>query len=422
MAEDTFGKRIPVRTPGHLLIIGFLCTVCNGFMAYKFVPIIIDLMNYWDVKEGMIGILQSASSWMVIVFLLPIGIFQQRVAPKISGFLALALMVIGNAIGLLAGNFYVLIVARILEGLGAITINTLTQNLILNSFGKRRTTGIGILNTGQYVGQAINIVMANVLVSQFGWRVVYGYMFVFELVMTVVWVIFANRSVEISGLHDPNVAFSGDIVSKDISENISGETEKLPVTGRAGSLKRILKNKSLWTLAISMSLYGPCIVSFSNYIPTYLVMRGMEQVKANSLFNIAVACGALSMFLTGFLSDKLGTKRKIAIMSFFLTIGVYFLLLKMPLSMIVLFMILFGLIPRTLSVLSFSSIANITDYPIDIPVANSILQMMSQITNIIGNIIIGFLIQNAGYEHTIFVAMGILAAGGFVWIIQKKVP
>lgn len=402
--------KVRVRRPIPLLIVCFCATVCNGFMVYKFVPIITTLMEYWHVGESSIGTLQSANSWAAVFLLIPIGYLQSKFKPRFSGGLALAFMVVGNAIGILAPSFIFLIIGRILEGLGAITINTLTQNLILNSFGDRRTTAIGILNCGQYVGQAINILMANAFVVTFGWQAVYTYMCILELVFAVVWVIFANNSVTIAGLRDPALP----------DETPAPAQKKAPATPKHG-MGSILKNKSLWLLIICSALYGPTIAQFSTYIPTYLSMRGMDVYQANSIFNITVVFGVISMASVGFLSDKLGTKRKIAAISYFVTVVLYYLLMKIPLGMIVVLLVFIGLIPRTLSVLTFSSIPMLVSDTRDVPLANSLLAMIGQVANIVGHIFLGFMLEKVGYGVTIYVLMGMMAVAGMLWISNRAI-
>lgn len=52
-----------------------------------------------------------------------------------------------------------------------------------------------------------------------------------------------------------------------------------------------------------------------------------ENFSANSLYNVAVVCGVISMFSAGFISDKLKTKRKLAMFAFYASIVIYYLLL-----------------------------------------------------------------------------------------------
>lgn len=398
-----------VRTPGKrrlwsLLLLCFLGMTCSGFCNYKFAPIISSLMEYWDVREGLIGVLQSAQGWVCIFLLMPVAYLQKKAPPRWTGFLALGLLALGNVIGLVAPSFAFLIIGRILEGVGGMIIATLTQVLVLNSFGKRSATAMGILTCATYVGQTINLQLSNLLVPAYGWQTVYAYMAILEGLMAVLWLFYANRSVTILGLRDP------------MDPPAQPQSEKQPKRG----LRAVITNKGLWLITIANMLYGICIIQFNSYIPHYLTTRGMALDAANSLYNVAVICGVISMFSAGFLSDKLKTKRKLAMFAFYASVVIYYLLMKLPLDLVVIFMVFSGLIPRMASTVTFSAVGALLPAE-DVPLGNSLLQMMIQVGNIVGNLFVGFLIQSAGYQVSIYVMMAIMAIGGLCWTFNRKV-
>lgn len=398
-------RRVPgVRRQWSLLVLCFLGMACSGFCNYKFAPIISSLMQYWNVQEDLIGVLQSAQGWVCIFLLMPIAYLQKKAPPRWTGVLALALLAVGNVIGFAAPNFAVLILGRILEGAGGMMIATLTQVLVLNSFSKRSATAMGVLTCATYVGQTINLQLANLLVPTHGWQAVYLYMAVLEGVMGVAWLFYANRSVTTFGLRDP-----GQPAPPPPPE------ENKPRRG----LRAVITNPGLWLIAIANMLYGVCIIQFNSYVPTYLSTRGMELAAANSLYNVAVICGVISMFSAGFLSDRLHTKRKLAMFAFYASIVIYYLLMRLPLNLIVIFMIFSGLIPRMASTVTFSAVGELLP-PEDVPLGNSLLQMVIQIGNIVGNLFVGFLIRNAGYTVSIYVMMVIMLVGGLCWTFNRR--
>lgn len=400
------------RAPGQrrlwsLLLLCFLGMACSGFCNYKFAPIISSLMEYWGVQEGLIGVLQSAQGWVCIFLLMPVAYLQKKAPPRWTGVLALGLLALGNVIGLIAPNFAFLIVGRILEGVGGMIIATLTQVLVLNSFGKRSATAMGVLTCATYVGQTINLQLSNLLVPTYGWQTVYAYMAVLEGLMAVVWLFYANRSVTILGLQDPNAP---------PPQVQQAEPSEKPKRG----LGAVITNKGLWLITIANMLYGVCIIQFNSYVPHYLTTRGMTLEAANSLYNVSVICGVISMFSAGFISDKLKTKRKMAMFAFYAAVVIYYLLMKLPIDMMIVFMIFSGLIPRAASTVTFSAVGELLP-PEDVPLGNSLLQMMIQVGNIVGNLFVGFLIQSAGYTSSIYVMMFIMLIAGLCWTLNRKV-
>lgn len=405
--DTTSLQRIPgKRRLWSLLLLCFLGMACSGFCNYKFAPIISSLMEYWGVQEGLIGVLQSAQGWICIFLLMPVAYLQKKAPPRWTGFLALGLLTLGNVVGLLAPNFVVLIAGRILEGVGGMIIATLTQVLVLNSFGKRSATAMGVLTCATYVGQTINLQLSNLLVPTYGWQMVYGYMAILEGLMAIIWLFYANRSVTILGLCDPN----------DPPQPQQEDTSSKPKRG----LGAVVTNKGLWLITIANTLYGVCLIQFNSYVPHYLTTRGMALDDANSLYNVAVICGVISMFSAGFISDKLKTKRKMAMFAFYTAVVIYYLLMKLPMDMMILFMIFSGLIPRMASTVTFSAVGELLP-PEDVPLGNSLLQMMIQVGNIVGNLFVGFLIQAAGYTVSIYVMMVIMFIAGLCWTLNRSV-
>ena len=128
------------------------------------------------------------------------------------------------------------------------------------------------------------------------------------------------------------------------------------------------------------------------------------------------------MIAFGFISDKLHTKRKIAIVSFFAGAGAYFLLGILSPSFMFIWVILWGTFPRSIAGMTSASAADIAEVPTDIPVVNSIKNTISQVGSILLGILYGFTIQWFGYQVTIFIIAAEMVLGGICWIFAKKIP
>ena len=297
------------RSPILLVILGFCAILCNGFATYKFVPIISALMSYWGVGEGLIGTLQSSNAIASIAFLIPVGFLLRRWKPRWSGTFGAGLLVFGNLLGYFAPNFVLLIVSRVIEGLGAVTLNNMVHNIVQNHFdNEHRGRPLGIMNMGQYGGQFLHLLLAELLVSQFGWQIVYLYMCAFQLLFGIVWFIFANDTVTILGIKGKSAA----LAALKNAEAESRETEQKS-DGALKVIAKLLKNKSFILLCLATAMYNPAIIQFGSYIKTYLqTVRGMTSQAATAVYLVHTICGCIAMFVGGTLSDLLKTRRKIA--------------------------------------------------------------------------------------------------------------
>ena len=77
-----------------------------------------------------------------------------------------------------------------------------------------------------------------------------------------------------------------------------------------------MKNKSAMLIAFANIFFNATSMTFTAYIIKFLTTKGMTQMQAADTYSLTTIIGLASMIAFGLLSDKLKTRRKIAIMSF----------------------------------------------------------------------------------------------------------
>ena len=203
----------------------------------------------------------------------------------------------------------------------------------------------------------------------------------------------------------------------------------MALTGTANSAKptreqtmRVFKNPSNWLVSVALIFFNISIVSFSAYVIVYMGQRGIPAAEAGPLYSYTSLIGIFAMLAFGWLADKFGTKRKLAVFSFFTGIIALLLLVHVPIHMIWIYIVVFGTLPRSVAGMSQACAPDIAEMPMDIPVVNSFRNTVSQLGNIAGGIITGYLLQYICYTNTIYVLCVLMALGGVCWIFAKKVP
>jgi predicted MFS family arabinose efflux permease len=381
--------------PTIILVFLFLSAIANGISMYKIIPVVGSLMTSWHVGEGSIGILVSSTTWLSVVAAVPLGYFVRKVAPKWSLLTMYGLMILGGAISILAPNFTVLIIGRLIDGIGMLTILVIAFSLVANIFPTNgRVKAISTITFGAIFGQIINL---NVAALFDGWK---G-LFVFVLVVHVAIALLIL------------IGFSSDV-------KIQGRTEAKKPTKE--ETRRVYSSSNLWLISIAEGCFMLGIVIIGTYVPTYLAMRGMELARANSLYSLAGIIGLFVVLLSGYLADKFKTKRSLAIIAFFGSIIPLFLLVKLPLNYIMVYVVLIGILPRPISPTTNASMPDVVDNQTDVPIGNSLKEVITKTCMIVGSIAIGYMIQYAGYETTIYAMMAVMAVGGLCWVFAKRVP
>ncbi|GAB7356210.1 hypothetical protein MBLNU459_g6790t1 [Dothideomycetes sp. NU459] len=102
------------------------------------------------------------------------GKLSQLFSPRICMFTSTIIMAIGVLVTASAGDFTAFIAGRIVTGIGAAGIFTVSIIIVLElSSPKRRGIMIGLLNSGYTVGVALGATFAGALLSKTGWRALF---------------------------------------------------------------------------------------------------------------------------------------------------------------------------------------------------------------------------------------------------------
>lgn len=391
-------------TPARAIVILVICCaimVASGFSQFKFPPVLTTMLEYYQVEMGAFSIVMSVFQWVCIIAMLPVGLFLSRVSPKLGGVIGAVAIIVGNLAGMFATSIALLVVGRIIEGLGYCILQVLTQSLVTTSFKDSPLKGsaTGILNTGMLFGQMIHYNVAPYALEAGGLRAVYMYIIIVVAVLAVLW------AVLISGK----------------SQAVSGAPKLSKAEKRMHTLA-VFRSRDMWLVAIACALIRAAVANVGTYIPAYLeVVRGMSKATASGITSIATALGIVSLILYGVLSDAMKTKRKLMIFSCFSVLVVYMCLMKLPVNLIIVAIVLYGLLPRAFTTLTFSCYPEIFEDQSVIPVAHSLVHFCMNLLSAIGTIVFGYVIQFLGYDALWYLVMALGVAAGILWIFVRKV-
>ena len=184
---------------------------------------------------------------------------------------------------------------------------------------------------------------------------------------------------------------------------------------------RVMKNKSAMLIAFAMIFFNATSMTFTAYIIKFLTTKGMTQMQAANTYSLTTILGLASMIAFGLLSDKLKTRRKIAIMSFIAGAVAFVVLGVVPANLIWLYVVLWGTLPRSISGLTSATAADIAELPSDVPIINSVRGTIAQIGSIIIGILMGYGIQFLGYQAMVFILAGGMLIGAVLWFLAKQI-
>lgn len=377
-----------------------VCMVFTGFGNYKLVPMKAAIQGFFMVTDGAYGILNTASGWLTVALSIPMGFLVRKLRCNISVIIGFSVAILGILIQVTTTSFPLFVAGRMVEGAGVGMVGLVTGTLILTLVDRNHMS----FWSGMMIFAGV---IPSVLMSKGGTMLLLRLNLTFQRIFLIIAILYA-------------VFIVVWCVMVPFSLKVHGVSSAIKPTRE--QTMRVVKNKSNWLVALANIAFTGASITFMAYIIPFLMTKGIPQEQAADLYSYNTVLGLISMIAFGFISDKLHTKRKIAIVSFFAGAVAYTLLAVLPSGFMFIWVILWGTLPRSIAGMTSASAADIAETPSDIPIANSVKNTISQIGTILIGILYGFTIQWFGYEVTAIIIAVELVLGGICWIFAKKIP
>lgn len=391
--------------PIAMLVVMTIATAAISFCMFKFPPIMRYVMMSYEVDTGLIGLLMSSTNIIGFVFAVAIGYVNRNYKPKWTGLIGFLIMAVANIIAMNTTNFVVLILSRVIEGAGMGILSNLTIALVVTYFNGARATATAIVNAGMTAGQVIHYSLSVRLAESSGnLKGMYIYIIATFVVLGIVMLLFLWR--------EPSLAASTPVPQK---QGGNGEADKV----KKGE---VLRNRSLWLVAIGMFIFNIVMISFNNYVPTILEQnKGLDPVAAADMASLASTIRTFVMIGMGILADRIASKRKPAMASFIGITIMYIMLAILPGNLIIIYIILNAVAPASVTVSSYSCYPDIFGDASYTPVAHGVVQTTARLAMLIGSAVVGYMIQFLGLMGSIYIIAPLAFVGAICWFFAKEV-
>jgi len=385
---------------GLMLAAVMMMVVISGFGNFKFVPMQNSIMDFFHIQESAYGYLNTASGWATVLCAVPFGFLVRKLRCNVSIIIGISVAAVGIFIQATTTSFVVMVIGRVIEGAGSSFAGLVTAALTLNLVNpKRLSFWSSVFVVATIMPQVIMAKGGTALMINSGlsFQQIFRIIAFIYLGAIIVWLILVPFSLKIHGV--------GSSVKPTREQTL-----------------RVIKNKSNWLVAIANIFFNLVSITFTAYIIKYLMTKGLTQHSAANYYSLTTILGLASMIIFGILSDKLKTKRKIAVMSCFAAAVSFVLLAVLPGNLIIIYVLVWGTLPRSVAVMVQSSSADIAEVPTDIPIVNSVKSTIMQVGSIITGILLGYMIQYLGYDISIFVLAGGMVIAAILWMFAKRIP
>ncbi|WP_081757149.1 DHA2 family efflux MFS transporter permease subunit [Gorillibacterium massiliense] len=327
-------KTPPKQSYGFLVILmvgAFFTVLCSTLMS-----------NVTPIIMSKFGISASTAQWMTTVYMLTAGILVPTSAFLLSKYstrrlflLCMGVFTIGTLLGGLAPNFAILIIARVIQALGASLVMPLLMNILFSTFPPdKRGKAMGLFGFILIFAPAIGPTIAGLVLEVASWRAL------FHLIWPITLIVFlfayfkleSNKETQPGRIDILSVLLSalafGGIIYAFSSAGKRGWDDAVVIVslivGILGLVTLILRQNKLAEPMLSFKIFlNPkftvsiitfCIILFAMYsvmipMPIYLQsVRGISALKTGLLMMPGSVLMGLLMPVNGTLYDKFGVK------------------------------------------------------------------------------------------------------------------
>jgi MFS family permease len=315
-----------------MVAISVVILVVHSLAFYCFGVFLKPITSEFGWDRGAI----SAAYSMSVLVAGGIGILSGRLTDKYGPrpIVTIGGLLVGIALLLLSqinSLWHVYLIWGTLMGIGSSFWQIPVIALIPVWFTKRRGIAAGITMAGKGLGGIISPLLAQWLISAYGWR----YTFITLGIITLVFIIslaqFMKQSPQRAGLNPYGV---DDIIVDEQSQGT--DTQGI-------SLNQALKTSQFWLFGLVLASVFFCLGTIMVHIVPHARDIGISGITAASMLSIAAGISILGRLGIGFLYDRIGGRLTLIICLGLLTLALLWLMFIREIWMFYVFALLFGL-------------------------------------------------------------------------------
>lgn len=299
-----------------VLVLSFM--VCFAYAFAITQPSVITFMQEFKIDLSTALLIMTALSIAAAIMSIPAGIITDRFGPKKAGLLSIVLMALGWFTIYVAPNFETILLGRALIGLGGVTLSIVGPPALIGWFPPREIgLAMGIWAIGMPLGLAWEVPFSTWLIESYGWRVAHLVGAIMSIVLLALFALLVKP----------------------------GPFLPPPVEGKPKvSMAEAFKSFEVWKFSISILFL---IIPFQTVMSTYQTwltdVKGLDVLTAGSVAGLIGLAGIFTAPFSGWLSDKLGGRKKLVYIIGCLAVTVSLILFAYtPVALIVPITILVG--------------------------------------------------------------------------------
>lgn len=391
-------------SPGFVLFMMLMSMTAGAMCLNKVAPIVPILSEAMGLTgAGQAGLLMSVFVISGIFLAIPSGVIIAKLGYYKTGIIALGTILVGSVIGAFDLGYAVMLVSRIIEGVGLILLMTLGPAAVASSFSdEKRGSAMGLLMCFMAFGQIAMFNLAPRIAEVAAWETVWWFTAVYALVFLVIWV-FSLRNLDAS------------IAAATGADAAPADAPKAPLFS-----KDVFLNKGVWLIGLTLMIYLIAEQGAISFLPTFLVeARGMDAATASSIVSIAPLVGIPVGIIVGMISDKMGSRKKPLGVLMLLSAVTYALMPTFPTGLFIVLVVLFGIAVMGIVGLTFSAVAELVP-PAQGDMAVALLNTFQWVGIFLSSSLVGLLIEQFGWDMMFYLLVPLTVVGAICTFVTPK--
>ncbi len=262
----------------------FVAGIAMAWTQNKVLPVIGLVQADLNVSAGVAGWISGIFNVLGIVLAFPaVGMVRKWGVVK-GGIVSIAVTLVGAVIGYFAGNEYMLLASRIIEGFGISLISIIAPSTIAMWFpSNKRSFPMGIWSSWQMVAIAGGFLLTGTIIGpDAAWK----HMWIVSIILLIL------------GL----ILFSA-IVRPPAPGNNYADVEDTSV-----KVTEVFKHKAVYIIGIGGIGFGVAIMTFATWIATYWTNQaGLDAGVANSIVGYVYLAEIFTAMLGGWILTRFKT-------------------------------------------------------------------------------------------------------------------
>jgi predicted MFS family arabinose efflux permease len=273
--------------PWSVLVFVLLAGLAGTVNLYKVPPIMPLLISAFQIGRGTAGLLMSVFAVAGIALAIPAGLILDRLRGRTTGTIAVCFIALGSGLGALSTHFELMLISRLLEGIGLTLMAVVAPMVIAYRFGiRKRSMALGILNIWFPLASTIALLSVPFLATQWGWQTVWWFGTLYAVIAGILYFLFL----------------------KPIPRGQRGGTAAKK--RKSSDTRSAFFNGDVWLMGLALCCFSIEYGSFITWTPTFLhTIRGTSLAHASLLMSFVPIFGLISAPLAGWFVGRILHRR-----------------------------------------------------------------------------------------------------------------